>query len=197
MTTTLPMEPRGAIPSTMAATEAAPILAAGAIAKPISVLQGDEVVQLLLKPALWYVVALSWRWVVGAVLVFACSYVSGRGQWTLTHNLIVQASLFVAAARCGYAMMQWSSRAYVLTNRRVMRVTGVLRADMRSCLLTRVSEISVRQPLYQRWLRLGSVQIRCAEAKAPPVHWNFIKDPHKVHELLERAVRRSQHGDCG
>jgi hypothetical protein len=157
-------------------------------------LTGDEVVQVVLKPSLWYIAVLSWRWVLGVVLLHACILVSGQGTWTATHTILFQGGVLLAVGRTGFAVMQWSSRWYLLTNRRVMRRSGVLRPEERHCLLTRVCAVKTRVNAWQRMLRIGSVQIQPAEDKAAVVGWNFVQNPARVHEMIEAAVRKAQ---CG
>ncbi|MDX2199753.1 MAG: PH domain-containing protein [Phycisphaerae bacterium] len=156
------------------------------------VLSGDELIQVSLKPSPWYIWFVSWRWVVSMALAAALIFVAKPAASVGYDAFLINCCIVVALGRVMYAVQQWASRHYYLTNRRVVRVTGVLRTDFRDCLLTRVSVCQVRAAAYQRWLNLGSVQIRSADARSHAVNWNFVANPHKVHELLVRAIRRAQ-----
>lgn len=170
------------------------VAAPAVVAKPLDVLEGDEIVQLLLKPSLWYIAVVSWRWIVGMLLLEACVLIASQQGWTGLHTRLFQVGLLLGSGRVGFGALQWSRRLYVLTNRRVMRVTGVFRPDLRSCLLTRIGAVTVRKSSWQHVLGLGSVLIRPADERLPAVNWNFVPRPKEVRELLEQAIGRSHSG---
>src|SRR5262245_46491126 len=89
---------------------------------PAQLLDGGEIIILALKPSLWFVPIVSLRWLALAVLLFACAQWSGLAGYSWT---LIQVALIIAFGRLGYAMLQWASRSYYLTNRRVMRIRGV------------------------------------------------------------------------
>ena len=45
--------------------------------------------------------------------------------WTIAAGSLAQLVMAVVGLRLGLALLQWVSRVYVLTNRRVMRIRGV------------------------------------------------------------------------
>ena len=104
---------------------------------PAHLLDRDEIVILAVKPSLWFVLFVSARWLAlaGVVIVLAALFDQPFMLDTLT---LVEGALALAAARVGIALLQWASRLYVLTNRRVIRVRGILRVDVFECQLSRI-----------------------------------------------------------
>lgn len=179
--------------SNMTASQTVSAPAPAAAAKKLHILEGDEIVQLLIKPSLWYIVVISWRWIAGMLLLSGFVTAMAQGGWTSVHTLFLQAALLIGLGRLAFALLQWTSRVYVLTNRRVMRITGVFRADLRSCLLSRINAVTVRTSSWQHMLGLGSVLIRPADENLPTVNWNFVSRPKEIREVVEQAIGRSHH----
>ena len=181
-----------------AATEAvvAPSAAVATI-KQLDVLQGDEIIQLIIKPSIWYVFFLSVRWAIAGAVAGGAAVLSASSGWTPAHSLVCNLAVLLVLTRVAYAILQWASRVYLLTNRRVMRIKGVLRADMRSLLLHRISAIELRSPIHQRWLNLGTLEIRGTDERAQPVHWTFVLGAEDLRETLQKAIQRAQSGGTG
>ena len=173
------------------AVEATPIRAAKTAAK-LEMLDGDEVVQLSIKPSLWFIPLVSLNWIlVIAVLAAGVSLAMPHG-WGRDGLLTLQVLIGVAAARIGIATLQWASRVYVLTNRRVMRFKGVLNVHVMERRLAKISAVDLQVPWHGRALRLGSIRMPGTEAQAAPLDWDDVARPHEIHEILERAVRKAQ-----
>src|SRR3989304_3816056 len=116
---------------------------------PAHLLDRDEIVILAVKPSLWFVLFVSARWLAlaGVVIVLAALFDEPFMLDTLT---LVEGALALAAARVGIALLQWASRLYVLTNRRVIRVRGILRVDVFECQLSRIQNTFLILNWYER-----------------------------------------------
>jgi uncharacterized membrane protein YdbT with pleckstrin-like domain len=169
------------------AVEVAPVATAKTAAK-LEMLGGDEVIQLSIKPSLWFIPLVSLGWIV-AVGVLVAALAIG---WTREGLIACQVLMCVAALRLGIATLQWASRLYVLTNHRVMRFKGVLSVDVAECRLARISAVDLHAPLYARALRLGSIRMHPADAGVPLLAWDDVAHPQEIHEILERAIRKAQ-----
>src|SRR5689334_14473170 len=73
------------------------------------ILQDGEVILLILKPSLWFVLLSCLRWIaaVGILLVAAKIY---DDQLPGKNGLYLEAGIFVIAGRVMFAVMQWMSR---------------------------------------------------------------------------------------
>ena len=147
------------------AVEATPVTIAKTAVK-LEMLDGDEVIQLSIKPSLWFIplVSLNWLLMVG-VLATGIALVMPPG-WTREGLVGFQVLIGIAVVRIGIAMLQWASRLYVLTNRRVMRFRGVLNVNVMERRLAKISAVELHTLWHGRALRLGSIRMRAADAMA-------------------------------
>ena len=174
---------------------AAPAAAAEkAAAAKLELLDGDEIVQFSIKPSLWYIPVVSFNWVVGAGVVAAVLAVAQPAAWPSAVSVVFLVLVLVALARVAVAALQWASRLYVLTNRRVMRFHGVLTVDVAQCLLKRIRQAQPHMAWYQRRLQLGSIELTPTGEDALPIIWEHVARPQEVYEKLLRAIRKSQSG---
>ncbi len=157
-------------------------------------LDGDEIIQLSIKPSLWFIAVVSIKWVLAAALLGAVVAVALRGGGTREGLVTFQLLAGIAVARVAVAALQWASQLYVLTNRRVMRFRGILSVNVVGCPLTRISAADLRMLGYERWLRLGSVHMTPVAPELPAVVWDHLAHPAEIHEHLLRAIRKAQSG---
>lgn len=93
---------------------------------PADLLDNDEIVIFAVKPSLWMIVFLSFRWLaaMGVVIVMA---VECRQQLAWVNpKTVVHVAAALGAVRVGLAMLQWASKLYVLTNRRILRLSDLV-----------------------------------------------------------------------
>lgn len=173
------------------AAEAPPTARAQAVAK-LEMLDGDELIQLSIKPSLWFIPMVSARVILVVVAICIAMALAMQGGYTPTRVVPFQILAAIVAIRLGVAMLQWASRLYVLTNRRVMRFKGVLSVDVVECRLERIGQVCVQATWYARLLRLGSIAMTPAESKATHITWDDVSRPDEVHEILEKAIRKSK-----
>lgn len=187
-------------PFSTVVAEAPPAAAKPARVAPVKTaagleLDGDEIIQLSIKPSLWFIPAASARVLV--VLLFAALALGIAMQTgSLQPGMLpFQILLVIAALRLGMATLQWASRLYVLTNRRVLRFTGALSVQGAECRLSRIAEVEVHLAWYGRLLRLGTLHMRPTDPDRAALNWDDVSRPFDVHEIVIRAVRNSQSRD--
>jgi uncharacterized membrane protein YdbT with pleckstrin-like domain len=113
-------------------------------------------------------------------------YVStGRGGGRL--------AVVVAGARLAWAILEWVSRLYVLTNHRVMRIRGVFYVELFECALSRLQNTYATFSPLERLSRTGTITFQTA-AGGPggTASWRIVSRPLEVHEKLREAIRREQ-----
>lgn len=157
-------------------------------------LDGDEIVQLSIKPSLWFIPLVSLRALLAVAFVAITLVIlmsSGAAPRASTPFL---ALALLAMLRVAVATLQWASRLYVLTNRRVMRCTGVLSVTVSQYRLSKITGVELAVPWYGRFLGLGSVHLGppSDQRHATPQVWSCVARPHEIHDSLVRAVRKSQ-----
>jgi uncharacterized membrane protein YdbT with pleckstrin-like domain len=159
------------------------------LAVPTHLLDGGEVVILAIKPSAWFVLLVSLRWLVLGVIVAivaGAEFVPVAYQWYL-----LQAAIWLTAARLGWATLEWVSRLYVLTDRRVMRIQGVFEADLFECALIRIQSTTATFSPGERILRVGTIRFETA-GESGGASWRVVAKPLEVHRKLREAIRRAQ-----
>jgi hypothetical protein len=200
-----PVDPFGGEPPLLAAAAAAAPEGAAAIGtrrgRPVApalavllaghVLRDGEVVQLILKPSLWFVpfVAAKFAAAMAILGIAATLWLPDKVAW-----YYVEAAIFVAAGRLMWASLQWINRLYVLTDHRVLRLSGVLTIDIFDCPLRKVATTRVVYSVRERLLRLGSVEIQPADDQRPSGLWQTVAKPRHVHEVVAAAVAKAKSG---
>lgn len=156
---------------------------------PAHLLDGGEVVIFAIKPSGWYVLLTSLRWVmIGlALAVLANSrFAPGGSRWYLWHL-----GIWIAVIRLGWAILEWVSRLYVLTNRRVMRIYGVFNVELFECALDRVQNIYVTLSVGERLTHTGTISFQTAGGPGGEASWRIVSRPLEVHEKLREAIERT------
>lgn len=155
---------------------------------PAQLLDGGEIIILALKPSLWYIPLVSLRWLAVAAILVLASLWSGWAGYTST---LVQVAVVLALGRLAYAALQWASRSYYLTNRRVMRIRGVLTVDVFECPLTRIQNTRLGFSLPERLVRAGTITMSTAGIGDGHASWRTVARPLEVHEQLRAAIDKA------
>jgi uncharacterized membrane protein YdbT with pleckstrin-like domain len=159
---------------------------------PAHLLDGDEIVIFAVKPSLWFVLFTSARWLVAMALVIGLSgWLDTAG---VSKPLVVKASLALAGARVGFALLQWVSRLYVLTNRRIMRLRGIFNVDLFECQLTKIQNTYLTMAWYERLAGLGSISFATAGTGGIEASWTNLNSPMEFHERVRSAINRASKG---
>jgi len=162
---------------------------------PERLLDEGEVVLLAIKPSLWFILFHSAKViaVIIAMLVLlphlprdVFVYVSLRTLYQIGAVLVV--------VQLTISFLRWLSRLYVLTNRRVIRIRGVLNVDVFDVPLIRIQNTFITLAVQERVLGVGSIQFATAGTGAVEANWMNINNPLEVHEIIRRAIRQVQRG---
>lgn len=157
-----------------------------------ALLAENEIIELSCRPSLWFVPITSARFVLSMSALCAASVWL---QWNgVSGPLATAVTLFSAAAlaRIGLATLQWASRLYILTNRRVFAYKGVLSVQVSQCPLVRIERADLLVTTVQKALGLGTVRITPAADLCGDVFWEHLSDPTQTYQKLIRAIRRAQ-----
>ena len=176
-------------------SEAAPNVVAPVAVVPEIMLGGGEVVILAIRPSGWFVLLASWPVALAATLVALALRWAGLG---LKHGVPEEAFWVLWAAvvmgRLFAAGLQWMGRLYLLTNRRLVWVRGLMKFDVQQCPLTKVKAVRLTATVGERMLGLGSLSFESAAGPAGPGPWVNLSHPAKVRQEVEQAISRSAGG---
>ncbi len=129
--------------------------------------------------------------VVFLVLVGAASFgaalVPAGPQQGTGRLAVVGAALLLALFLVAVPLLRWRTTHYVLTTHRLLYRAGVLSRTGRDVLLSRISDVSYRQSLWDRVVRSGTVTVETAGEGGPTV-LTAIPDSDGVQQLLNQLV---------
>ena len=157
------------------------------------VLRDGELVELVVRPSVWWVIFTSWR----LVGVFA---ILGLGGWLMPGALPMsrrawgELMLLASSIRLVWASLKWMSRVHILTNLRVLTLSGVFNATIYECPLRKLARARLVSSVRERLLLLGSIEVIPCEEEFPITVWQTIARPKEVYETLQAAMRRAREG---
>ena len=161
------------------------------------ILRDGEVVLLILKPSMWYIVFSSLRFL-------AAGLIAGIAARLWVHNShavssIVYTATFVVAGRVMWAILQWQGRLYVLTDMRVVRLSGVFSVEILDCALRKVAQTRLTRTFREKLWRLGSIEILPVDDSCPPSVWQTVNKPAEVQAKIQSTIDRAKQGGfpCG
>ena len=157
------------------------------------ILQDGELVLLVLKPSVWFVL-LSSLWTIGFVLICMLAALVFDEQIPGRASRWVELAAFLIAGRVMWAVLQWMGRLYVLTDMRILRLSGVFNVNIFDCPLRKVARTRVVRSMRERLLRLGSIEITPCDADCAAGTWNTVARPDLVNDQINAAINRAKSG---
>lgn len=158
---------------------------------PEQLLQPGEVIIVLLKPSPWYIVLASLRALaligVGLILTFV---LNGYGWIPIAHRDLITIGIGTTCIRLFWQFLQWLSHIYVLTDRRMIRIKGVVRVHVFECQLTQIQHTNLLFSLRERVFGLGTIGFATAGTAASEAFWLMIARPLDVHHQLVQTLNR-------
>lgn len=155
------------------------------------VLRDGEVVLLIRKPSKWFIPLNSLRWLaVGFTLL-----VIAAGFAPQLHGLgraAVEAAGFLIAGRLMWSTLQWMGRLYILTDQRILTLSGVFQVDVFDCPLRKVADARLLGYLPERTVGVGSIAVCPCDDDRPGTVWQTLADPADVHEQIVETIRRAK-----
>ncbi|MCV2488547.1 PH domain-containing protein [Geodermatophilus sp. YIM 151500] len=160
---------------------------------PDRLLGDDEEVVAHLHP---HALTLFWPLVLFLLLVGAASFGAAlvpsgaqQGSWRL---VVVASALLLALVLVVVPLLRWRTTHYVLTTHRLLLRTGVLARHGRDIALSRITEVTYRQTLWDRLIRSGTVTVETLGEHAPTV-LTSVPDSEGVQTLLNQLVELDEH----
>jgi len=158
------------------------------------ILRDGELVLLILKPSLWFVVLAAMRFAGVVMIGVIAAKLWGPPRAALR---AAEVGAFLIAGRVMWAVLQWMGRLYVLTDLRILRLSGVFNVEVFDCALRKVAQARLHRSFRERLLRLGTIEILPLDESCPPGDWRTIKRPAEVLETIQDTIRRAKQGGGG
>ena len=165
---------------------------AGQNAVPAKLLDGGELVLLAIRPSGWYVLLVSAPALVMAGILGAGTWLGGRGVGlAIPYQSVVTFCVAVACVRILIACFQWMGRLYVLTNRRALWISGVMRVEVLQCSLARIRGTRLSATAGEKAVGIGTLLFELRDDQDGPGAWANIAHPKEVQEMVGQAIRRA------
>lgn len=158
------------------------------VAVPGGVVDGGEIVLMAVKPSPWRPLLDSAAWLVTCTLLATTLLLLGRPLPGLGLATSAQVVMFVAALRFAVAVVRWVTMWHLLTNRRIIDVSGVRAPIIRSCLLVHLRNTYARSSTIEKSLGLGTILLVTDEPEHRPHVWQSIPHPEETHAKVRRAI---------
>lgn len=173
--------------------EAVPVDQAEALL-PRELIRDDEIIILLLRPSSLFIVLASLR-SIAAILIFTLGFalLVAKVSWMRTGWSEEQVYLLGAAMialRIGWQALEWVNRVYVLTDRRIITRSGVLRVNVYEAPLRRIQHTSVFVRIRERVFSLGTIGFATAGSDVFDTFWVMVRQPFVVHRVVTETIRR-------
>jgi len=158
---------------------------------PAELLQPGELIILILKPSAWFILLEALPTLVTLALLFAASVAArnwlnfGPGSRELT---VVAAALMLM--RLFWQFLEWLGRVYVLTDRRMIRVRGVIRVHIFETSLKNIQNTSIYISARERLFGLGTLGFATAGTGPMEVFWRMVAKPREVHQIVVQTLER-------
>lgn len=118
-----------------------------------------------------------------ALVVFARNlFPDNTLQQTLTSGLGL-VLLVIGLIILGYRWWQWSNQDYVITNRRLLKVTGILSKHSADSSLEKINDAILDQPVLGRMLNYGDLSILTAAEEAVDLY-HMLNNPKEFKKIM-------------
>jgi Bacterial PH domain len=167
--------------------------AAAALSRDL--VEDGEVIILMLRPSLWYVLlaslgGLAFIAVVTFALAYMAKFMSSLPGIGWSDRQAFALGVAMSAIRVSWQMLEWMAKVYILTDRRVIVRSGVLRVSIFQAQLKNIQHTIVYQRLRERLLGLGTIGFATAGTDTLEAFWLMIRQPFQVHRTVVDAIKR-------
>lgn len=91
-----------------------------------------------------------------------------------------------------YRWLRWRCTVYGVTNRRVIRKTGILARHYTDCTLRNIQTSHLHIPLLGRILGFGTITIATAGTASQEIRWDGIRKPEEAHRRLSEIIENNK-----
>jgi uncharacterized membrane protein YdbT with pleckstrin-like domain len=104
-------------------------------------------------------------------------------------------ALLVGLALLAKAFVVWWSEEYVVTNHKVMKVSGILKKTAEGSALEKINDITISQSLLGRWLEYGTLTVLTA-ADESNLHYTAMREPMEFRKQILDQKQEFEAGDA-
>jgi hypothetical protein len=158
------------------------------------VLREGELVLLILRPSRWFIMLTSLRFLAGVAVLAGLLWFFDDGS-RYRGLRYMEAAAFLSACRIMWAILQWMGRLYILTDLRIIRLSGVFNIEIFDCPLRKVARTHLQRTLKEQLARVGSIVIVPQDEQMPIGTWHMVAHPRTVLEKIRSTIARARQGN--
>lgn len=158
------------------------------------ILHDGELVILILKPSLWYILLQSLRFIAGTLIIMIAAKVYQDDLPMHAPVRVAAIGVVVILGRLMWSSLHWMGRFYVLTDLRIVRLQGVFAIDIFDCPLRKIARLRRVTTTRERLLGLGSIEIIPFDDQLPIGLWQTIARPRVIYQEIVKAINRAKQG---
>jgi dephospho-CoA kinase len=149
----------------------------------------DEPVVLCLRPSILFVF-LRPRWLIGAILLamFTVRYATRESTQPHLGLEVATAGGLLILAVILWEIAQWLSRLYVMTDRRLIAIAGLLSQNVSVVPLRNIRNVVIVRSFLERLTGLGTLGAATAGTDGYELVWLLLDRPHDVLQSVRAAV---------
>lgn len=159
------------------------------------IIRDGEVVLLVLKPSFWFFIFNSVAFIVFVLMLAAA--IDAVYDRRIHDHFIYETALFFIAGHLMWTTLQWMGRLYVLTDMRILRLSGIFTIDVFDCPLRKIIRTRLVSPFREKLVGVGSMEIIPKDESTPTAIWQTIRKPIEVHERVIAAINRAKQSGTG
>lgn len=157
------------------------------------ILRDGEIVLLILKPSLWYILLSSLRFIASSLIFIIASKVFDQ-QLPGRYRDYAEFGVWMIAGRLVWATMQWMSRLCILTDMRILSLWGVFNIEVFDCPLRKIARTRLVRHVLDRLVGVGSIEIIPQDESSSFGLWQTIARPKLVREQIIATIKRAKQG---
>lgn len=158
---------------------------------PDQLLQPGEIIILLLKPHPLYIFLAPLKTLTIILLVTTLGVmIDGKINMGGARQNIVVLGVVAMIGRVFWQVLEWFSRVYIMTDRRIVAVSGVLRVRVFETPLNQITHTEMLFSLRERIFALGTAAFFTAGTAFAEAYWVMLAKPLDVHQKIVETLRR-------
>jgi uncharacterized membrane protein YdbT with pleckstrin-like domain len=158
---------------------------------PAELLQPGEIIILLLKPSVWFILLAPLRTLVMIVVIgMAVDIANSNLGLGINRQNVLLAILTLLLLRLFWQFLEWLSRVYVLTDRRFVTVAGVIRVRVFETPLQKIQHTNLLFSLRERLFGLGTIAFATAGTAVAETYWLMLSSPLQIHQKIVQTLNR-------
>jgi hypothetical protein len=155
------------------------------------ILQDGEIILLILKPSMWFI-PLSMLKSAAAVIIVMLASLVFEERFSGQSRTLIEVGVLALTGRLMWSVLQWMSKLYILTDMRVVALSGVFTLNIFDCPLRKIARTRLLYTVRERLFRSGSIEIIPSHEEYPIGVWQTVARPVAINDQIVAAINRAK-----